>query len=183
MLAIAVTGHRKIVPSVGMSPPWPNANPAVREHHLNMTRAIQDWVTFQSKGFDYTDCISGLALGADQIFAQAAINLRDSGLPIRLIGASPFPSQPSNWPIASQQNYRRIISLCDHVIQVNPDPYAAWKMQARNKWMVDHAHLVLAIWDGTQQGGTWNCIQYALSLKNKLVIVMNPYTFELLPLK
>jgi uncharacterized phage-like protein YoqJ len=33
-------------------------------------------------------------------------------------------------------------------------------MQIRNEWMVDNAHIVLALWDGSS-GGTGNCIKYA----------------------
>ena len=38
--------------------------------------------------------------------------------------------------------------------------YAGWKMQERNKWMVDHCDEVLALWNGTS-GGTSNCVAYA----------------------
>ena len=34
-------------------------------------------------------------------------------------------------------------------------------MQKRNCYMVDKSELVLAIWNGKEQGGTWNTIRYA----------------------
>ena len=46
------------------------------------------------------------------------------------------------------------------VVFVSEPGYAAWKMQVRNKWMVDNSDLVLALWNGTD-GGTANCVRYA----------------------
>lgn len=45
--------------------------------------------------------------------------------------------------------------------------------QTRNIWMVDHADVVLAVWDGRNRGGTYACIQYALK-ENKAIYRINP---------
>ena len=46
-------------------------------------------------------------------------------------------------------------------------------MQIRNRWMVDNSDLVLAVFDGKKEGGTWNCVKYAKS-KNKEIVVIKP---------
>lgn len=102
--------------------------------------------------------ISGMALGWDTAFAEAAIILR-----IPLIAAVPFPGQESMWPQSSQDTFRFILSQAAEVVEVSPGPYAVWKMQVRNKWMVNHADKLCALYDGST-GGTANCIAYAQSL-------------------
>jgi uncharacterized phage-like protein YoqJ len=46
-------------------------------------------------------------------------------------------------------------------------------MQVRNQWMVDHAMVVMAVWDGKQSGGTWNCIQYARQ-RHRWMVQLHP---------
>ena len=63
--------------------------------------------------------------------------------------------------------------MADKVIDVSPDPYAVWKMQKRNIWMVDQSNVVIAVWDGKKSGGTYNCIKYAVG-KGLPVLVIHP---------
>jgi uncharacterized phage-like protein YoqJ len=108
--------------------------------------------------------ISGMALGWDQALAQAAV---DHNIPF--IAAVPFEGQEMVWPDTSRLTYNLLLARAQERIVVNPGPYASWKMQARNVWMVDNADQILALWDGKPGGGTWNCIQYA-NQQNKPVI-------------
>ena len=50
--------------------------------------------------------------------------------------------------------------------------YAAWKMQKRNQFMVDHSNLLIAVWDGSS-GGTSNCVAYAKKIGLQIVL-FNP---------
>ena len=52
-----------------------------------------------------------------------------------------------------------------------------WCMHNRNRYMVDHADEVLAVWDGGESGGTWSTVKYARS-KKKPVHILNPNTLE-----
>lgn len=99
--------------------------------------------------------ISGMALGVDQDFAEACVAL---GIPF--IAAVPFQGQESRWPQASQERYKKLLAKAAEVVYVGPPGYAAWKMQARNQWMVHHCDLLLAVFDGTP-GGTANTVCYA----------------------
>lgn len=102
-----------------------------------------------------TAVISGGALGWDQALADAAIET-ETYLKLAL----PFEGFESKWPRDSQYKLKKIIEAADEVHYVNEPPYAAWKMQARNKWMVDNCDIILALWNGST-GGTANCIEYA----------------------
>lgn len=107
--------------------------------------------------------ISGMALGWDTAWAQAALNL---GIPV--IAAIPFKGQEGMWPAASQRNYHTILNKCRESIYVCEAGYAPWKMQTRNQWMVDNCTTLIALWDGSD-GGTGNCIKYAEKIKKPII--------------
>lgn len=99
--------------------------------------------------------ISGMALGTDQDFAYVCCEV---GLPF--VAAVPCDGQDSQWPEESRHFYHELLSRAYQVANVTPGPYAVWKMQQRNEWMVDNCHKLLAVWDGSD-GGTANCVMYA----------------------
>lgn len=114
-----------------------------------------------------TKVIDGMAIGVDQIAAHAAINMD-----IPVFGAIPCDGQDKMWPLETRHWYNYLLSQTyDHKI-ISPGPYAAWKMQKRNQWMVDNAATLIAVWDGKKSGGTWNCIEYAQSV-NKPIIYLH----------
>lgn len=124
----------------------------------------------------YDTFISGGALGVDQWAAEKVLNWRREFPNIKLIIARPFPSQACKWYKDSVDYFNQLCQKANEVIDVNSDPYAAWKMQKRNEWMVDNSDLVVAVWDGSN-GGTGNCVKYAQS-KNKKIIRINPNEFK-----
>lgn len=99
--------------------------------------------------------ISGMAQGWDQALAEAAIR---SGCPF--VAAIPFTGQESVWPPAAKERYSRLVKSAATAIVITGGDYSAYKMQARNAWMVDNADGILALWNGTS-GGTANCVRYA----------------------
>lgn len=100
--------------------------------------------------------ISGMALGWDTALAEAALMLQ-----IPYVAAIPFKGQESAWPAVSQQTFNFLVQHASEVVIVCDGSYAAWKMQKRNQWMVDHSDRVCALFDGSP-GGTANCVKYAL---------------------
>src|SRR5574343_274271 len=114
-----------------------------------------------------TQAISGMALGVDQYAAEVCIELK-----IPFIAAVPCEGQEKIWPEPSRIKYNQILAKAEKVELVSPGGYAAWKMQIRNKWMVDHCDVLIGVFDGTS-GGTANCISYAKSIGKKIIII-NP---------
>lgn len=121
-----------------------------------------------------TRIITGMALGWDTALAEAA---RDMLIPY--VAAIPFKEQPYRWPTESQRRYTSLLQDADEVVYVCDPGYAAWKMQQRNKWMVDHADQVVALWNGTT-GGTANCVGYAFQQDKPIWNVWDDY-LKLLP--
>lgn len=117
---------------------------------------------------DVSKVISGGALGWDQALADAAIRL---DLP--LILALPFEGFECKWPRSSQEFLHSLMNPADVVFVCEPG-YAPWKMQERNKWMVDNCNTLLALWNGTD-GGTHNCIKYANSVGRQIINAWDRY--------
>lgn len=118
-----------------------------------------------------TKCISGMALGTDQIGAELCIELN-----IPFIAAIPFIGQEKKWPKKSQDKYFQLLECAEEKIIVCPGGYSPQKMQDRNEWMADRVHVILAVWDGSD-GGTANCIRYAQSI-DKRIILINPKEYN-----
>lgn len=114
--------------------------------------------------------ISGMALGWDQALAQAAVDLRK-----HTIAALPFENHHSIWPYWQIERYTKLLSECSEVVTVCKGGYEKWKMQERNKWMVDNSDKVLALWDGSV-GGTNNCVTYALGVPKEIVNLWDEYS-------
>lgn len=118
--------------------------------------------------------ISGMALGFDTWLAEEAL---DRG--IHVYAAVPFVGQEERWPAQARKQYENILSRCTQRRYITfrrptSDDDAAWMFQARNEWMVDAAHCVLACYDGFSRGGTANCLRYAKQ-KERLIVYINPY--------
>lgn len=109
--------------------------------------------------------ITGMALGFDQILANAAISLKDSGYDIHIEAAIPCENQTAKWSMSDKLKYHQILNKCDKITYVAKE-YTATCMQDRNEYMVNNSDVVLAYYDGRDFGGTKNCIRYAKS-KNK----------------
>lgn len=118
---------------------------------------------------DTTKIISGMALGWDMALAYAAIERN-----IPFIAAIPFKGQESKWPPYSQSEFNFLLEKAEEIVIVSDGGYGAWKMQVRNKWMVDHCDEVVSLWDGSA-GGTANCIKYANSVKKPITNLWNKF--------
>lgn len=111
--------------------------------------------------------ISGFALGFDLALAEAAIQLE-----LPLVAAVPFARQEKKWTHSQQAKYQELLTRADEIKVVNFGGYAFWKMNARNEWIVDHADLVLALWNGAASG-TGNCVEYATAQGVEVVNLWN----------
>lgn len=99
--------------------------------------------------------ISGMALGWDTAWAEAALDLR-----LPLVCAIPFVGQETRWPYDTQETYRKIRAQAAEEFICSTGGYAAFKMQTRNEWMVLQCDRLVALWNSTP-GGTANCVRYA----------------------
>lgn len=153
-MIIAVTGHRPVKVGGYILP-----NPTYIKICKEFDRLLRE--------LKPEKCISGMALGVDQYFANVAIKLN-----IPLIAAIPFLGQENAWPKSSQDIYKRLLKKASEIKIISAGDYSPYLLQKRNEWMVDSCDLLLSCHDGSP-GGTFNCINYA-KLKNKKIININP---------
>ena len=108
----------------------------------------------------YRHFICGMAQGCDLYFCELALALRQRHGDVSVEAAIPCPTQADGWPRAQQERYRRLVAACDYETLVQSS-YSPGCMQRRNRYMVDHAALLLAVHDG-QPGGTRRTMEYAM---------------------
>jgi len=123
----------------------------------------------------YRHFICGMALGCDLYFCEAALELREEKYPeLEVEAAIPFPGQSDRWSGEHQERYQDLLDRCnwETVVQRRYDPGC---MMRRNRYMVDHSSLVIAVFDGNP-GGTLNTLAYAMKQKVKTEIIdLNQY--------
>jgi len=93
---------------------------------------------------------------------------------ITLEAAIPCCDQDKRWPQKYQNEYKRLLALCDKRLFVSERPYFDGCMAKRNNYMVSRADYLLAIWDGSS-GGTCSTVNSALR-KGIPIIIIDPIT-------
>jgi uncharacterized phage-like protein YoqJ len=126
-----------------------------------------------------TEFLSGMALGVDIWGAEIVLSLRDQGKPIRLICVLPCETQADKWSESDRERYFTILGKCDdeHYITFH---YTETCMKERNKYLVDHVNILLAIYDGKPWGGTAQTVNYAHK-QGKSILIINPETLRVTP--
>lgn len=111
--------------------------------------------------------ISGMARGVDIWAAEIVLRLRDEGLPIHLISASPFEGFERSWSEDWKRRYNEILNRAD-IVKFVCKGYSRACFQIRNEWMVDRSARVIAVYNG-EPGGTKNTVDYALRQKLEVI--------------
>jgi uncharacterized phage-like protein YoqJ len=159
--SVMVTGHRPNKLPGGYNLESPH-NVALRNLFINILAKVQP-----------TSCITGMALGVDQIFALAVIEHKKTYPDCKLIAAIPCPEQACKWPLPSQKLYLEILAKCDYSKYIS-EKYDNSCMKVRNNWMVKQCTSAIAVYDGSP-GGTMHAVNALMSAK-KPVLVINPTT-------
>lgn len=136
---------------------------------------------------------TGGALGFDTIVERILIDLKKdkyySSRPIKDYMCIPFKNQFKKWNYEQVSIWFNMLDKCHEVITVDTidgykcdavavGEYHPLKMTYRNMYMVDNCDVLVACWDETMKGGTYDCIQYAKS-KGKEIIYINPQTLRI----
>lgn len=161
------TGHRP--QSLGSFDPKSKDN-------KKMIWAIHDIIVDHIVNKNVSIFISGMALGIDIWSAKTVLYLKEKYPHIKLICAIPCKEQFKKWSKADKEEWLKVVKQADLTYYVSTENYTAWCMDVRNKWMVNNAKYVIAVFDGTK-GGTQNCINDAIKA-NKIITTLHPKTLE-----
>lgn len=145
------------------------------ERCINLKKTLREQIINLIENEGITHFISGMAIGVDMYAAEIVLGLKASYPGITLESAIPCESQAAKWSEALRDRYFDIASKCDKetLIQTYYTPDC---MDKRNRYMVDHADVLIAVWDGSPSG-TGKTVRYAHQ-QGKSVTVINPVSLD-----
>ena len=156
-LDIAITGHR---PADLVKDGQPIDLPATTIEFLKRAAARA-----RSLGASQVRVITGGALGVDQeVAAAVAAHPEVSGIAFEYTVILPFPIEIMGkyWSASDRQRLADLVATAAESPPPITSSFASWAYHARNAAMVDASDLVMAFWSGKKNGGTYQCLRYAL---------------------
>lgn len=117
-----------------------------------------------------TGFISGMAPGVDLWAAQIVLDLRENNPALKLCCALPCEGQEKKWPARTQEQYHSILRQANEVVYVSK-AYTSDCMLNRNRYMVDHSSILLAVYNGAYRSGTGMTIRYAKEKQHKIILI------------
>jgi uncharacterized phage-like protein YoqJ len=139
---IAITGHRDVDKRTVYAAKW--------------------WIDSIARKYPYACIITGGAIGTDMLVATLAIK---AGLNSKVYLPFDFETHTSRWNATTKNALQWILDRSE-VVVVGSGEYSVRLYYRRNERMVDDADLVIAFWDGREDGGVArneaiSCIKYA----------------------
>ena len=117
-----------------------------------------------------TDWLSGMAQGVDFWAAEAVLSLRREKPAMKLHCILPCKGQDTEWTASAQERYHSILCQADEVFYVNQE-YSSKSMTERNRYMVNHAAILLAVYNGVRRSGTGATVRYARKLGREIIVI------------
>lgn len=177
VLRIALTGHRpEKLDGYNLSTPG----------YRRLQTDLETYIANALKRADVVIGHSGLALGADTVWAEAILAMRERH-PGRVFFHAEIPmmEQWEAWFKKSDvERWERFVALADEKTvygslagldkkSVARKKEASRLLNRRNEGMIDHADELLGLYDGHSRGGTANALAYAKKV-NKYTFVVSP---------
>ena len=167
--ACAFTGHRP------KSFPW-KYNEAAPDCVLLKEVLAKQIEALADRGM--TDFLSGMAQGVDLWCAQIVLDLRKKNPALKLHAILPCEGQESKWTVSAQEHYHSILKQANEVIYVGQE-YSQDCMLKRNRYLVDHSSILLAVYNGAWRSGTGATVRYARQL-GRNIYILNPITRKMI---
>ena len=145
------TGHRP------EKLPWGNdeGDPRCLELKRRLDRAVEEAYAAGMRHF-----LCGMARGADFYFCDAVLKLRQARPDVTLEAVIPWEEQAARWGERDRARYFDLVRRCDRETMVQKH-YDKGCTLRRNRYMVDRACRLIAVYDG-MLGGTMYTLTYAM---------------------
>ena len=124
-----------------------------------------------------TQFLSGMAEATDTWSALSVLALRENNPALKLHCILPCREQADKWTASSRDLYRSILEQADSIVYVSRD-YHKNCMLERNRFLVEHASSLLAVYNGERRGGTAATMRYAQKMGRE-IIVIDPATLHI----
>lgn len=115
-----------------------------------------------------TEFFSGLAQGVDIWAAQIVLALREKNPVLKLHCVLPCRDQAEKWDVLAQKCHRDILEQANSVICLSKS-YHDGCMLDRNRYLVDHSSILLAVYNGGWRSGTGMTVRYAQKLGREII--------------
>ena len=114
--------------------------------------------------------ITGGSDGIDLYAAETVLEQREQNPAIKLFCVLPCREQGSKWPVAPRGRYNAVLERADMILYVSQS-YHENCMLERNRFMVQMASTVLAVYNGERRGGTAATVRYARRMGRELLVI------------
>lgn len=112
------------------------------------------------------EAISGMAIGVDTWWAEAAIRLD-----LELAAYIPFPQQPDRWYAKDKQKWQELRDKASREVILG-ESFSMRLLHMRNHSMIKDSDLAVAVWKPSKQdGGTYAAVKKLRAEKRPLIIV------------
>ena len=125
-----------------------------------------------------TDFYTGCALGVDMWAGEAVLSLMELHPEVKLHCIVPFAGQERKWTDEQQSRYHAMLRRSSETVIVQKK-YDKECYFIRNRYLVDHAGVLLAVYDmqANKRSGTGYTVHYAQAHK-KPVVAIDPDNFS-----
>lgn len=157
MTTVGVTGHRAIPAE------------AYDYVHAGLTAVLSGESCARRQDRRPLRVFSSLAIGADQIFAEVAL---DHGA--RLTAVLPATDYESTFAPHELPRYRGLLRRADACVVLDYAEVCDEAYYAAGAYIADHCDLILAVWDGCPArglGGTGDIVDYARGLGKPVSVI------------
>ena len=101
---------------------------------------------------------------------MAVLALKKENPALKLHCILPCEGQADRWSASARELYYSILEQADEVVYVNRE-YSKGCMLERNRYLVDHAACLLAVYNGEWRGGTAMTVRYAKKMEREVIIL------------
>ena len=110
-----------------------------------------------------------MARGADFYFCDAVLELRERRSGVTLEAVIPCEEQAARWSERERERWFSLVERCDGETMLQHH-YDKGCMLRRNRYLVDHSSMLIAVYDG-MLGGTMYTLSYAMKRGLETVIL------------
>ena len=118
----------------------------------------------------FTQFLSGMAEATDTWSALSVLDLGEKNPAIKLHCILPCKEQADKWSASSRDLYHSILDRADSIVYVSR-AYHKNCMLDRNRFLIDHAAALLAVYNGERRGGTAATMRYAQKMGREIVVI------------
>lgn len=125
--------------------------------------------------YELVVCHSGMAIGADTIWAMAIVEVKNK-FPnnVKFVAEIPFIGHIRG--DSNIKTWNQLLESADEQV-IYQEEFSGWSYEQRNRGMVDSSDIMIAIWRGNMPekgSGTWNATRYTMKKDDKKLFQLHP---------